>query len=103
MPEIPVAPVFTILRPSTRIQSIAEQSSDAYDDYINLPPRPCGSPIAWWQAHRNEYPRLSKVALDLFAIPMMSAECERVFSAAKNLITERQMRLRDDIIESMSF
>jgi len=28
MPEIPVTPIFTVLRPSTRPQSIAEQSSD---------------------------------------------------------------------------
>ncbi len=73
-----------------------------YEDHINSSLKPCSTPLAWWQAHRNEYPRLSKMALDLFAIPMMSAECERVFSAAKNLVTERRMRLRDDIIEAMS-
>jgi len=28
IPEIPVTPIFTVLRPSTRPQSIAEQSSD---------------------------------------------------------------------------
>ncbi len=28
MLEISVAPIFTVLRPATRIQSIAEQSSD---------------------------------------------------------------------------
>jgi hypothetical protein len=38
---------------------------------------------------------------DFFAVPMMSAECERVFSAAKNLVTERQMGLKEDIIEAM--
>ncbi len=43
----------------------------------------------------------STMALDLFAVPMMSAECERVFSAAKNLVTERRMGLKEDIIEAM--
>ena len=28
IPEIPVTPIFTVLRPSTRPQSIAEQNSD---------------------------------------------------------------------------
>ncbi len=28
IPKIPVTPIFTVLRPSTRPQSIAEQSSD---------------------------------------------------------------------------
>ena len=41
------------------------------------------------------------MALDLFAVPMMSAECERVFLAAKNLVTERRMGLKADIIEAM--
>jgi hAT family C-terminal dimerisation region len=38
------------------------------------------------------------MALDLFSIdPMMSAECERVFSSAKNLITDHWNK---DIIEA---
>ena len=56
---------------------------DKYEDYIKLPPKSCGAPIAWWQAHRNEYPRLSTMILDLFAVFMMFAECERVFLVAK--------------------
>ena len=31
---------------------------------------------------------------------MMSAECERVFSSAKNLITDRRNGLKEDIIEA---
>ena len=41
------------------------------------------------------------MALDLFAVLMMSAECERVFSVVKNLVTERRMGLKEDIIEAM--
>jgi phage I-like protein len=36
----------------------------------------------------------------MLAIPMMSAECERVFSSAKHLITDSRNRLRPDIIEA---
>ncbi len=43
----------------------------------------------------------STMALDLFAVSTMSAECERVFSAVKNLVTERRMGLKEDIIEAM--
>jgi hypothetical protein len=73
---------------------------DEYEEYINLPPKPCEAPLEWWKAHREEYPRLSKMALDLFSIPMMSAECERVFSSSKTLITERRNGLKEDIIEA---
>ncbi len=32
----------------------------------------------------------------------MSAECERVFLVVKNLVIERRMLLKEDIIEAMS-
>ncbi len=61
-----------------------------YEEYINLSLKRCETLLKWWKAHREEYPRLSKMALNLFSIPMMSAECERVFSSTKILITERR-------------
>src|SRR5579859_4019319 len=36
--------------------------------------------LAWWKANQGEYPILSRIAIDLYAIPGMSAEVERVFS-----------------------
>ena len=45
-------------------------------------------------------PDLARFALDMLAIPMMSAECERVFSSAKHLITDARNRLNPDIIEA---
>jgi hypothetical protein len=40
------------------------------------------------------------MACDLFSIPAMSAECERVFSHAKHLITDERHSLGDDTIEA---
>jgi hypothetical protein len=39
-------------------------------------------------------------AFDTLAIPTMSAECERVFSSTKKLITTERSRLYIDIIEA---
>jgi hypothetical protein len=39
-------------------------------------------PITYWHERRLKYPRLSRVALDFLTIQPMSAECERLFSAA---------------------
>lgn len=36
--------------------------------------------VHWWQGNEREYPTLSKIAYDVFAVPAMSAEAERVFS-----------------------
>ena len=37
------------------------------------------------------------MALVFLSIPVMSAECERVFSCSKILISDRRNRLHDDI------
>ena len=40
------------------------------------------------------------MAYDLFAIPGMSSECERVFSRAKKMITDERWHLSADTIEA---
>ena len=44
---------------------------------------------------------LHRYALDTLAIPATSAECERIFSSAKKLVTPERNRLSDDIIEAI--
>jgi hypothetical protein len=41
--------------------------------------------LAWWKANQEEYPILSRIAIERYAIPGMSAEVERVFSGFKPL------------------
>ena len=36
--------------------------------------------IAWWKANETVYPTLARMAYELYSIPSMSAEVERVFS-----------------------
>ena len=58
------------------------------------------NPINWWRDQRWLYPTISLWALDTLSIPAMSAECERVFSSAKKLITLERNALADDTIEA---
>ena len=58
------------------------------------------NPIHWWWDRRFEYPLLYRIAMDIFSIPAMSSECERVFSQLRRLITFERTRLGDDTIES---
>jgi hypothetical protein len=60
----------------------------------------CPDPLAWWHNHRHEYPVLYKMALDLFSIPSMSSECERVFSQTKKFVTDERNRLSPETIEA---
>ncbi|KYG40740.1 hypothetical protein M433DRAFT_31056, partial [Acidomyces richmondensis BFW] len=46
------------------------------------------------------WPTLARLALDLFAIPGMSAECERAFSQTKKMVTEERYNLKADVIEA---
>lgn len=57
-------------------------------------------PLAWWRSNAKQYPVLARMAFDLFSIPAMSSECERVFSQSKRLITEERNRLGAATIEA---
>ncbi|KAK4077565.1 hypothetical protein Purlil1_12327 [Purpureocillium lilacinum] len=57
-------------------------------------------PLEWWTKHQLEYPILYSMALDLFSIPGMSAECERVFSQAKKMITDERNGLAPEVVEA---
>jgi hypothetical protein len=75
--------------------------SDHYMDYISTDPADRETDaLEFWNARVTTQPDLARFALDMLAIPMMSAECERVFSSAKYLITDSRNRLKPDIIEA---
>ena len=48
--------------------------------------------ITWWagMSSKDDFPTLFQYALDTLSCPVMSTECERVFSSAKKLITLRE-------------
>lgn len=76
-------------------------SSDLYTAYVSMEPEYNEEDaLKYWNARVTSQPDLARFALDMLAIPMMSAECERVFSSAKHLITDARNRLRPDIIEA---
>jgi hypothetical protein len=58
------------------------------------------NPIKWWNDAQSTFPTLYLWALDTLAIPAMSAECERVFSSTKKLITPERNRLGEETIEA---
>jgi hypothetical protein len=58
------------------------------------------NPLEWWNRHQLEYPVLYRMALDLFSMPGMSADCERVFSQTKKMITDERNRLAPEVVEA---
>jgi hypothetical protein len=54
----------------------------------------------WWSGMEGPYPILSRLARDLLSIPAMSAENERNFSSASDLISSKRNQLEIDSIEA---
>ena len=78
---------------------------DEFDRYARHEPTSIDNPktfnpITWWNDSKVAFPSLHLFAWDTLSIPAMSAECERVFSSCKKLITPERNRLAEDIIEA---
>ena len=56
--------------------------------------------LNYWNQHSEQFPRLSKVAIIILSIPTSSAGIERVFSLAKELMGNKQLRMNKELIET---
>ena len=54
--------------------------------------------VAYWYKRRLVWPHLARFALDLFSIPAMSAEAERVFSSTGRMVRPDRGCLKSDVI-----
>lgn len=45
------------------------------------------TPLDWWLQRKHQYPRLSRMAIDILSIPPQSAEPERTFSGARRTMS----------------
>jgi hAT family C-terminal dimerisation region len=59
-----------------------------------------GRTIQLWVKKLDDLPTVAQYALDLLCCPVILAECERVCSEAKLLISPNRNRLADDITEA---
>jgi hypothetical protein len=77
----------------TLVDELAEYTAIRVENVDNV--------LEWWRSQRVRWPNLAQMALDLFSIPAIAAECERVFSQTKLFITDQRNRLSDDIVEAV--
>ncbi len=76
---------------------------DKYEAYLAAPLLPNSSNfniIKQWLAQEAVWPFLVKIIFDMLTIPAMSAECERVFSSLKLMITDRRNAFKEEVIET---
>jgi hypothetical protein len=55
-------------------------------------------PLEYWHAQPFKYPRLSRMAADFMTVQPMSAECERLSSAAGRMVTPLRNQLEASTI-----
>ena len=82
-------------------QEHERELTDEYRAYCQLPTlqnKP-HSLIYWWRDQEPSFPLLATLAHSILSIPAMSAECERVFSSSKLLVTPIRNRLTPQAIE----
>jgi uncharacterized membrane protein len=60
-------------------------------------------PLLWWIKHQHSYPTLSKLVVRKFNMLATSVPCERVFSKAGNVVSERRSRLSSQHVEKLLF
>jgi hypothetical protein len=76
---------------------------DEFSRFIEGPTLPIGasSALSWWlePTQQTSYPSLHRLAINIFSIPAMSAEAERVFSGARRTVSWDRSRLSAQIVE----
>ncbi len=80
-------------------QQLANYKRDS--SYRHLKVKLDTSPIEDWLNKRLDWPQLAALALDIFAIPVMSDEPERVFSVTGAAVHPRRRALLDDTINNL--
>jgi hypothetical protein len=59
-----------------------------------------GSYLRWWSIYEMDFPSLAKLARDIFVIPSMLVEVERLFSSAELMIPPYWSNLEPSSIEA---
>ena len=83
------------------------QPQDEMRDYLSsssgahLEHRQPSYVIKWWYSQRHRWPILAQFAIEIFSIPAMSDDIERIFSGARRTISWERSRLGLDTVEAI--
>jgi len=70
------------------------ESMEIDDDYDN-------NPFTFWYKHKDDLSLLAKISKSLLVIPVSSAESERHFSIAGQIVTKLRSSLDLDCVEAL--
>ena len=59
------------------------------------------NPLLYWQLLSQQYPMLSKFAIDVLTIPASAADCKRTFSELRDMLGTRRLRMKIELITAL--
>lgn len=74
---------------------------DEVGEYLRGSVLPVDDPVRWWKEKASDFPRLSKMALEILSIPPCATECERTFSLTKLTIGSQRHSTGDDTLSEL--
>jgi hypothetical protein len=83
--------------------NLQTEQKDEVDTYPSQPiANPDCDPILWWKTYDSgRESALSGIAINLFATQASSVASERVFSGARDIITDKRFRLSEETINAI--
>ena len=78
------------------IREVDEYLNEEYVDHQN-------DPLLWWHERRHTHPHLYGYILKRFYIVLTSVPCERVFSGAGQIISQRRKLLKPNKVSTLLF
>ena len=60
-------------------------------------------PLSFWRKKKDDFPMIANIARDVLAIPASNTSVERLFSAAKLVVTDRRTSLGAEKIDKLMF
>ena len=73
-----------------------------WSSYINLPEEDMicneSDPLNWWKLKESQYPNVAKLAKKYLCIQGSSAESEGLFSTLKDILSDKRMSTRPEIV-----
>ncbi|RKK77084.1 hypothetical protein BFJ70_g17600 [Fusarium oxysporum] len=92
----PPSSMTTLLQAEDAASSSTHAVGDEYSDWfrdVHKSDQNILDPISYWYEKREEYPRLSQMALDVLSVLPMSADVERLFSTCGRMVRDDRARL----------
>lgn len=109
-PQPPQVPGKQVSKLGAKLKAMTisySESSDELQEYlsqtagVSLAENKPSNVIEWWFTQRNRWPTLTKLAVEIFSIPAMSDDIERVFSGARRTISWERSKLNPETVEAI--